>query len=137
MKKPGNKPVTKEMNTDAGMDPMLGGCKIGRKESCWQCYKLEVIPDMLQIEELPTKYFWSHQCVSKYKIQNLITWAFEGWLSKFLKIKGGTLVGSNWYWSQECAKKDNPEVDETYEDEEEEEEIVEKEEEVQEPNQRE
>mmetsp|Transcript_7774 Transcript_7774/g.7342 ORF Transcript_7774/g.7342 Transcript_7774/m.7342 type:complete len:126 (+) Transcript_7774:646-1023(+) len=30
------KPTTQEMNTDTGMDPMLGGSKIGKKESCWQ-----------------------------------------------------------------------------------------------------
>jgi len=40
-----------------------------------------------------------------------------------MKIRGGTLVGSNWYCGQECAQKDNPEVDEAYEDEDEEEEV--------------
>jgi hypothetical protein len=33
VKRPSNKPFTKEVTTEAGMDTMLGGCKIGPKES--------------------------------------------------------------------------------------------------------
>lgn len=51
------KMVTTEMSTD----PMLSGCKIGAKESCWQCYKLEVISDMMSITEVPNKLFCSQK----------------------------------------------------------------------------
>lgn len=117
VKRPSNKPFTKEVTTEAGMDTMLGGCKIGPKESWWQCYKLEVVADMLRIEEVPTKLFCSMPCVDKYKQENFIKCALESCFKRFLKIRGGILVGSNWYWSQKCAEEDNPDVDEAYEDE--------------------
>ena len=31
-----DKPVTNEADTDTGFDSMLGGSKVGKKESCWQ-----------------------------------------------------------------------------------------------------
>ena len=112
-----SKPIHHEFNTEAGMDPMIGGWKIGQKESCWQCYKLEIKEDMLRLSEVPHKVFWSHNCIGKYKIQNFIKCALEDCNQRFLKIRGGILVGTNWYCSKICAQKDNPEVDEDYEDE--------------------
>lgn len=60
-KRAGQSPRTKEMTTEFGMDPMLGGCKLGKKESCWQCYKLEVEDEMMQLQEVPNKLFCSHK----------------------------------------------------------------------------
>jgi hypothetical protein len=105
------------MTTEFGMEPMLGGCKLGKKDSCWECYKLEVSDEMMQLKEVPNKLFCSHKWVDKFKSDNFIKWALESCLNRFPKTRGGTIVGSNWYCSQDCAQKDNPEVDEAYEDE--------------------
>ena len=54
------KPQTTEMSIgtqDDDLPTMLDGCKVGAKESCWQCYRLEIIDDMLSIEGMPNKLF--------------------------------------------------------------------------------
>ena len=57
-----SKPTSSEVSigtSEVAIDSMLDGCKIGRKESCWQCYKLQIVDDMFTIENMPNKLFCS------------------------------------------------------------------------------
>lgn len=87
-------------NADAG--------NLGKKISCWQCYKLFYGADGAKCEQAKDKAFCSKLCLTKFEAEHIIACqvvADSKCGGRFLKPDGFFEKGK-WFCSPECCGKD-------------------------------